>query len=320
MRGVMRRFLRSLSLWGQPVLLEAAVWLAGDGHFDEAVGQCGCQIEQAEALACTEAERCLQAVAVHLAAQDLEQLSDLGCDLGCLKSFGNDLQHEIHERCAGALLGACVEGGIVVGLVGLDEAFDREIGEERVPAAEDEGSPESSHAAIAILKGVDEFKLVVEDGAGHQRVCLSGGEPIEQITHLVGDAIGRWGDMHDALLAHHASGSGAIGAGRVDQARHGCRVRIQQIRFGQPGRHRARRAYREVRGHSRMHLPQHLHDLRAQHIEVGADLCQVSRRLVLVEGPDVGCGLGEAGCHDKSLCPHSVRISRGCQEGDVKRC
>ena len=92
-------FLRSLSLWGQPVLLESAVWLAGDGHFYEAVGQCGCQIEQAEVLACAETERCLQAVAVHLAAQGLERPSDLGChlecDLGCRKRFDNDPQHEL---------------------------------------------------------------------------------------------------------------------------------------------------------------------------------------------------------------------------------
>ena len=34
---------------------------------------------------------------------------------------------------------------------------------------------------------------------------------------------------------------------------------------------------------SRMHLPQHLHDLPTQDIEVGINLRQVSRRLVLVE-------------------------------------
>ncbi len=56
-----------------------------------------------------------------------------------------------------------------------DHPADRQPGEQRIPAAENQGLPEAPEAAIAISKGVNEFQLVVGHAAHEQGMPCAGG-------------------------------------------------------------------------------------------------------------------------------------------------
>ena len=54
----------------------------------------------------------------------------------------------------------------------IHKTFNRNMGEQRIPFAENQCLPESSHPAIAVFKRMDELKLVMKNRAGNQRVLI----------------------------------------------------------------------------------------------------------------------------------------------------
>lgn len=50
----------------------------------------------------------------------------------------------------------------------VHQAFHRHMGKQWLPAAQNQGLPQSPHTPIAIGKGVDKFKLVMKDATGNQ--------------------------------------------------------------------------------------------------------------------------------------------------------
>ena len=75
------------------------------------------------------------------------------------------------ERCVVALL------------AGADHLLNRQPGEQRIPAAEDQGLPEATDAAISIGEGMNELKLVMGHTAHEQGVPAAGVQPGKQICH-----------------------------------------------------------------------------------------------------------------------------------------
>ena len=64
-----------------------------------------------------------------------------------------------------ALLIRLAQRFVVALLPGADHFLDRQPGEQRVPAAEDQSLPKAAEAAITISEGMDELQLVMGHAA-----------------------------------------------------------------------------------------------------------------------------------------------------------
>ena len=76
---------------------------------------------------------------------------------------------------------------------------------------------------------MDELEFVVEYRAGNQRVFACVSQPVEQLPHQLGHAIGLGCHVQDLAIAHHADAPAAIHAGMIEQAEHQLPVRGQQV-------------------------------------------------------------------------------------------
>ena len=86
-------------------------------------------------------------------------------------------EHEMDEGLAVRSLRTFIQRLVVLALMKMNKAFNGNVGKEWLPVAEYHGLPKSYHAAIAVSKRVNEFKLVVEYTAGNQRVYIAVFEP-----------------------------------------------------------------------------------------------------------------------------------------------
>ena len=75
----------------------------------------------------------------------------MGGYLGGPERGENRVEHEGDERGALALRGALADGLVVIALPGADEALDRHMGEQCLPAGQDQRLPEPAHPTVAVL-------------------------------------------------------------------------------------------------------------------------------------------------------------------------
>ena len=179
-----------LTLGGEAVFLEATSGLLRDGEFDEPGLFGGVKVVSAEIRTVGELETLhtiegAEGGFVEAVKEVYDLVGHLVADL-----VGSGGVPECREECAeqefdkGGGVSGIVAGGedfVVFLLLVTDHGFHREEGEERVPVAEDERLPQSTHAAITIGEGVDEFEFVVEDATGDQRMGVGAFEPVEQV-------------------------------------------------------------------------------------------------------------------------------------------
>lgn len=202
---------------GQAILLEAAVGFIGDGGFDESGGDGGVEVVVSERRAVGELEA-LHGVRSGKRAEFFEErdqrgdlVGDLIADLVGLTDLAESGEQGAEEELdkGGRVSGfiAAGENLVVLLLLFADHRFHGKEGEERIPAAEDEGLPKATHPAIAIGEGVNEFKLVMEDATGDERVGIGALEPAEQVFHEAGDEMCRWSEVHDLLSLRDADGT-----------------------------------------------------------------------------------------------------------------
>lgn len=91
---------------------------------------------------------------------------------GLLDCIEQGLQHEFDKWCGIGPLISLGQHAIVVVLPLPDHCFHGQVSQKRFPRPQDQGLPQSTHAAVAIGKGVDEFKLVVKNATGHQEMLI----------------------------------------------------------------------------------------------------------------------------------------------------
>lgn len=128
-------------------------------------------------------------------------------------------------------MGAFLNSLVVLGLVLEDQAFHRDIGEQGIPAGQDQALPEPSHAAVAVGEGVDELEFIVKDRAGDERVGIGGNQPFEQITDQRRHSAGGRGHVNHLLARHHSHTAVPVDSRPIDQAGHENPMCIQQIFF-----------------------------------------------------------------------------------------
>ena len=129
------------------------------------------------------------------------------------------------------MIGAPLQGLVVLRLVFVDQAFDRNMGKQGIPAKQDQCLPQPPHAAVAVGEGVDELELVVKDRAGDQRMLIGRPQPMEQVVHQEGDTIRRRRHVDDLLAGHHAHASAPVGSGLIQQTGHQDTMGLQQVLF-----------------------------------------------------------------------------------------
>jgi len=226
---------------GEPVFLETAVRLVRNGHFEQAIRDEGVDVALVVEVGVGEAGA-FQELGFGLggAGAGGENLGDLLTDwhtdlltrlgVSSLPQGGEDgSKQELDEGVRVARFVAGGEDFVVIRLAVADDGFHREVGEERIPTAENERLPEATDAAIAIGEGVYELQLVVEDATGDERMGIGALEPAEQILHEAGNPGGGRCEVDDLLALGDADGAGAEFPGVVDQAFHKEPVGSKQI-------------------------------------------------------------------------------------------
>ena len=159
--------------------------------------------------------------------------------LDCFLHGGEQcLKHEGHERGGVGGPVGCGQGAVVGVLAVSHQGLDRQIGQERAPAAQDQGLPESAQTAVAVAKGVYEYEFVVTDTACHQGDDFAAGEPVQQVPDQDRDPAGGRGHVDQRGAAVDADTAAAQAPGVVHQAGHQQSVGGQQVAQGcrVPGR------------------------------------------------------------------------------------
>mgnify|MGYP000943105861 CR=1 FL=1 len=86
-----------------------------------------------------------------------------------------------------------------------------------------------NHAAVAVLEGMDEFELVVEDATGDERVFRRVSEPGQKTGDQGGHAVGGRREVDDCRAALDTDTAGAETPRLVDQTGHDDAVCGQQV-------------------------------------------------------------------------------------------
>ena len=169
----------------------------------------------------------------HLAVQHGQQAPDLGGHLGGFlggpDGCKNRLQHEGNESRALAVRRALPDGLVVLALAGADEALDGYVREQGFPAGQDQRLPEPAQAPVAVLEGMNELELVVEDRARHERMVAGVAEPRQQVGHEPRHLSGGRADVMDPALPHHGHAAATIAARRIQQRGHQDLVGVEKI-------------------------------------------------------------------------------------------
>ena len=118
-------------------------------------------------------------------------------------------QHEFDELGGLDRLVAAVQRGVIVSLAFANEGFDGHSGEQGDPTAEDECLPKASHASVAVLEGMNELELVVEDATGDQRMFRRALEQSEEVGDQCGYQACVRGEVDDLLSTFGADATGA---------------------------------------------------------------------------------------------------------------
>lgn len=195
---------------GQPVFLSAASWLVRDGHFDEPGCQGRLQVALPEVCLAFEPEVRLQFGPVHRAGQCFEEPLDFTCYFAChftceLLTGGQDgVQKKFDERGGIAGLVAGAEGSVILGLAVADDGLDGNHEKDRPPAPQDQLLPEAAQPAVAIHERVNKLELVMEHGAGNERMRGGRFEPSQQLIQQVRNSLCRRGNMNDFFPALNA--------------------------------------------------------------------------------------------------------------------
>ena len=99
-----------------------------------------------------------------------------------------------------------------------DDRFHRQVGEKRIPAAENEGLPKAAEAAVAIGEWMDELEFVMEHATGNERVGIGALEPTQQVFHETGHTVGRGRKVNDPVPLGDADGTGTEFSGILREA------------------------------------------------------------------------------------------------------
>lgn len=120
------------------------------------------------------------------------------------------------------------EGLVVVLLMILDEGFEGDELESGMVVVEKNALPKATDAAIAILEGVDEFELVVEDAGANEEVEVVFCEEGEEIVHEVGNTVGLRSDVGDGGALEDADVFTAPFPGIWDEVLHHLLVGLEE--------------------------------------------------------------------------------------------
>ena len=115
----------------------------------------------------------------------------------------------------------------------MDDGLYREPDKHRVPFGKQQRVPQPTCPAIAVGKGVDQFKLVVEHTALDQYREFTAFDPFQQICDCLRHVLGQRSEVDDLpRLIDHAHGPGAELSGLLFQARHHDSVDCQKVIYG----------------------------------------------------------------------------------------
>ena len=103
------------------------------------------------------------------------------------------------------------------------------MSEQPFPAGQNQGLPQSSYPPVAVLERMDELELVVEDGAGDQRMLVRAVQPREQVGHEFRDAPRRRPDVVNRASSGDGDVRTAIRSGRIQQSFHQNPVGAQKV-------------------------------------------------------------------------------------------
>ena len=169
----------------------------------------------------------------HLSPEDGNQAAHLGGFLwgflGGREGFEDRLQHELDERDALPPGRALPDGRVVVALARVNDALYGSGSKEGIPARQDQCLPETSHAAVAIFEGVDEFELVVENRTGDQGMFVGSNQLGKQVRHGSGNTVGGRRNVVDNGPSSHNGASAPIATGKVEKSRHECLVSAEKV-------------------------------------------------------------------------------------------
>ena len=132
----------------------------------------------------------------------------------------NDFQHQFHESCTICLCVCCTKSIVVFLLSGLDQFFNGQPEKEFLPLRKQESVPHPAHTTVSIRKGVDEFKLVMEDCAFHQWMKFRMPVPCKEIVHVFSYKCWRRSHVYERSSFEYADASGAESAAFRHQTVH----------------------------------------------------------------------------------------------------
>ena len=152
----------------------------------------------------------------------------LGCYLvRCLGGFLHSdqsvmkrLEHKFYEVGGFALRICLSQTRIICILPVTDDSFYRQVGQYRLPLAQDKRLSESPHTSVAVIKRMDEFKLVVKNAARNQRVFLRVLQPSKYIFQVSTHQLSRGGHVHDGIPPKHTNAACAQFTGAVNKVLH----------------------------------------------------------------------------------------------------
>ena len=98
---------------------------------------------------------------------------DMLLHIDVFQRFKNHFEHELDEYGCATLCVGGVQGGIIVSLMLQNQGFNRQIGEDRLPFAQNQRLPKPPCSAVSICKRMDELKLIMKDAGSDERNVLA---------------------------------------------------------------------------------------------------------------------------------------------------
>ena len=124
---------------------------------------------------------------------------DMLLHIDVFQRFKNHFEHELDEYGCAALCVGGVQGGIIVGLMLQNHGFNRQIGEDRLPFAQNQRLPKSPCSAVSIRKRMDELKLIMKDAGSDERMRSRVSQPFKELLHGFRDILGGRTGMNELI-------------------------------------------------------------------------------------------------------------------------
>lgn len=124
---------------------------------------------------------------------------DMLLHIDVFQRFENHFEHELDEYGCAALCVGGVQGGIIVSLMLQNHGFNRQIGEDRLPFAQNQRLPKSPCSAVSICKRMDELKFIMKDAGSDERMRSRVSQPFKELLHGFRDILGGRTGMNELI-------------------------------------------------------------------------------------------------------------------------